>query len=56
MVVGYPHTLGYMGSSAKQCEELASVGSSMLRPQLVPSGLYRNLTGSCCMPFILTVE
>jgi hypothetical protein len=36
MAVGYPHTLGYMGSSTKQCEELASVGSGVLRPQLFP--------------------
>jgi hypothetical protein len=37
MAIGYPYTLGYMGSSTKQCEELASVGSSVLLPQLFPS-------------------
>jgi hypothetical protein len=37
MAVGYPHTLGCMGNSTKQCEELASIGSGMLRPQLIPS-------------------
>jgi hypothetical protein len=34
MTVGYPHTLECMGSSTKQCEELASVGSGVLQPQL----------------------
>jgi hypothetical protein len=38
MVVGYTHTLGCMESSTKQCEELASAGSGVLRPQLFPSG------------------
>jgi hypothetical protein len=35
MAIGYPHTLGYMGSSTNQCEGLASAGSGVLRPQLV---------------------
>jgi hypothetical protein len=37
MAIGYTHTLGCMESSTKQCEELASTGSSVLRPQLFPS-------------------
>jgi hypothetical protein len=56
MVVGYPHTLGYMRSSTKQCEELASASLGVLQPQLFPSVLYRNLAGSCCMPLVLSAE
>jgi hypothetical protein len=56
MVVGYPHTLGYMRSSTKQCEELALADSGMLQPQLFPSVCYRNLAGSCCMPLVLSAE
>jgi hypothetical protein len=37
MVVGYPHTMGCIGSNTKQYVELASVGSDVLRPQLSPS-------------------
>jgi hypothetical protein len=37
MDVGYPHTLGCMGSKTKQCEELALVSSDVLRPQLSPT-------------------
>jgi hypothetical protein len=37
MAVGYPHTLGCMGSNTKQYIELASVGFAMLRLQLSPS-------------------
>ena len=35
--IGCPHTLECMGNNTKQYEELASVDSTVLRPQLSPS-------------------
>jgi hypothetical protein len=37
VVVGYARTLGCMESNTKQCEELVSADSIMLRHQLFPS-------------------
>ena len=37
MAVGSPHTLECMGNNTKQYEELVSVDSVVLRPQLSPS-------------------
>jgi hypothetical protein len=54
MDVYYPHTLGYTGSSKKQCEELASVALACFGLSYFLLFLYRDLADSCCMPFVLS--